>query len=149
MVVVGSLGGLSLRRLMEVRGIKSRGPSLLPMAGRSIARPNLRRPWWRMKTAHRRPNDRRMMTSAIFICDLFVVTRSRETGIRSFGVNPAARKPVMDQRHDWAVESAIAVMAVCATMGQLRVKAYSPKHSPTLSVSPPGDSRSGLCATAP
>ena len=64
-----------------------------------------------------------MMAPAIFIGDLFAATRSIETGIRSLGVNPAARKPVMDQRHDWAPVSAIAVMAVYVTVGQLRLKA--------------------------
>ena len=38
--------------------------------------------------------------------------------MRSLGVNPAARKPDMDQRHDWAPVSVIAVMTVCETMGQ-------------------------------
>ena len=64
-----------------------------------------------------------MMAPAIFIGDLFAATRSIETGIRSMSVNPAASKPVMDQRHDWAPVFAIAVMAICATVGQLRLKA--------------------------
>ena len=47
----------------------------------------------------------------------------RETGIRSLGVNPAARKPVMDQRRDLAAVSATAVMTVCAIIEQLCLKA--------------------------
>ena len=62
-------------------------------------------------------SKRRMMAPAIFIGDLFAATRSRETGIRSLVVNPAARKPVMDQRQDWAPVSAIAVMAVWRLWG--------------------------------
>ena len=39
-----------------------------------------------------------MIAPATFICDLFASTRSIETGIISLGVNPAARKPVTDQK---------------------------------------------------
>ena len=66
---------------------------------------------------------RSMMAPAIFIGDLFAAARPRETVIKSLGVNPAVRKSVMDQRYDWAPVSVIAVMVVCATMGQLRLKA--------------------------
>jgi hypothetical protein len=65
-----------------------------------------------------------MIAPAMVIGDLLAATRSMETGIRSSVENPAARNPSMDQRHDWAPESAMAVIVLGVTIGQLRPKVW-------------------------
>ena len=60
--------------------------------------------------------------------NLLAATRSMETGIKSSSEKPAAKKSVMDHRHDCAPESAIAVIDVGLTRGQGCPKSLKSSH---------------------
>ena len=56
--------------------------------------------------------NRTKIAPSILIGNLSAAFSPRETGIRSYSLNPAAKNSFFDHRHDWQQESSLATMLI-------------------------------------